>query len=196
MTGPPPTPPGWYYAQGDPPGTQRYWDGGAWQGGPIPMPLGPSGPFPVRPSLPGRPADYGRRVLAVLIDAAIGTGVIIVGLILVAVFAAISDVLAVLMLLVTVGASIGYWVWNYVIRQGSTGQTLGKQHQQIRLLSDATGRPPGAGMALLRYIVASVLSGVSCGVAGVLDYLWPLWDADGKRLTDKIISCSVIDARA
>lgn len=31
-------PPGWYYAQGDPPGTQRYWDGSAWQGGPQAMP--------------------------------------------------------------------------------------------------------------------------------------------------------------
>jgi uncharacterized RDD family membrane protein YckC len=160
------------------------------------MPLGPSGPLPVRSSLPGRPADYGRRVLAALIDAAIGTGVIIAGLILVAVFGAISDVLGVLMLLVTIVASVGYWVWNYVIRQGATGQTLGKQHQQIRLLADATGRPPGPGMALLRYVVASALSGVSCGVAGVLDYLWPLWDADDKRLTDKIISCSVIDARS
>ena len=27
-------PPGWYHAEGDPPGTQRYWDGSAWQGGP------------------------------------------------------------------------------------------------------------------------------------------------------------------
>lgn len=27
-------PPGWYPAEGDPPGTQRYWDGTQWQGGP------------------------------------------------------------------------------------------------------------------------------------------------------------------
>lgn len=27
-------PPGWYYAEGDPPGTQRYWDGINWQGAP------------------------------------------------------------------------------------------------------------------------------------------------------------------
>lgn len=27
-------PPGWYYADGDQPGTQRYWDGTQWQGGP------------------------------------------------------------------------------------------------------------------------------------------------------------------
>lgn len=33
---PPSEPPGWHYAQGDPPGTQRYWDGNQWQGGPQP----------------------------------------------------------------------------------------------------------------------------------------------------------------
>lgn len=25
--------PGWYFAQGDPPGTERYWNGSAWEGG-------------------------------------------------------------------------------------------------------------------------------------------------------------------
>lgn len=29
-------PPGWYYADGDPPGTERYWNGTTWQGGPQP----------------------------------------------------------------------------------------------------------------------------------------------------------------
>lgn len=28
---------GWYYAEGDPPGTQRYWDGELWQGDPRPV---------------------------------------------------------------------------------------------------------------------------------------------------------------
>lgn len=30
----PSQPPGWYHAQGDPPGTTRFWDGSQWQGGP------------------------------------------------------------------------------------------------------------------------------------------------------------------
>ena len=38
MTDTPTQPPGWYYAQGDPPGTQRYWDGSQWQGGPQAVP--------------------------------------------------------------------------------------------------------------------------------------------------------------
>jgi uncharacterized RDD family membrane protein YckC len=31
-------PPGWYYAHGDPPATQRYWDGTSWVGAPQPVP--------------------------------------------------------------------------------------------------------------------------------------------------------------
>lgn len=31
---------GWYHAEGDPPGTQRYWTGSAWQGGPQVAPDG------------------------------------------------------------------------------------------------------------------------------------------------------------
>ncbi len=31
-------PAGWYHAQGDPPGTQRYWDGTQWQGDAEPLP--------------------------------------------------------------------------------------------------------------------------------------------------------------
>lgn len=31
-------PAGWYHAQGDPPGTQRYWDGSQWQGEAEPLP--------------------------------------------------------------------------------------------------------------------------------------------------------------
>ncbi len=34
-------PPGWYPADGDPPGTQRYWDGQTWQGGPQPIATAP-----------------------------------------------------------------------------------------------------------------------------------------------------------
>ncbi len=42
------TPPGWYYAAGDPPGTQRYWDGELWQGQPVPLPPTAAPPYGYR----------------------------------------------------------------------------------------------------------------------------------------------------
>lgn len=35
MSGAGQNPPGWYYAQGDAPGSKRYWDGSQWQGDPV-----------------------------------------------------------------------------------------------------------------------------------------------------------------
>lgn len=43
--------PGWHYAEGDPPGTQRYWDGTQWQGGP--QPVAPTPGFSAAPAAPG-----------------------------------------------------------------------------------------------------------------------------------------------
>ncbi|MFT7598849.1 MAG: hypothetical protein ACI8TP_001773 [Acidimicrobiales bacterium] len=51
-----PLPPaGWLYAEGDPPGTQRYLDGSAWQGGPQAAPA----PSSSRPPGPGAPSGAG-----------------------------------------------------------------------------------------------------------------------------------------
>ncbi len=59
------TPPGWYYAAGDPPGTQRYWDGAQWQGGPQPVAgSGPGGGGSGGAQLGGP----GQRILARIVD--------------------------------------------------------------------------------------------------------------------------------
>ncbi len=62
-------PPGWYYAQGDPPGTQRYWDGSQWQGGPQPVP-GAAGAMPGAAAMVGGAvlSSAGKRIGARVID--------------------------------------------------------------------------------------------------------------------------------
>ncbi len=63
-------PAGWYYAQGDPPGTHRYWDGTAWVGGPEPIAPaggGQPGALGAGPQL----ASLGARIGARIIDAII-----------------------------------------------------------------------------------------------------------------------------
>ena len=261
------TPAGWYYAPGDPEGTQRYWDGAQWIGEPQAVPQQPTAPaapdpapapdydqtvqyqapaapqeaapppgdfqapgappggapnYGAPPAQPpgqpgyqqaapayaaapqgyqnygmtganvGTPAEWSTRFVAWLIDYGIVFGIYVVGFILALIGGAIADALGVLLLLVTYVAAIGFSIWNLLIKQGSTGQTIGKEKQNIKLVKDETGQPVGGGMAFVRYLLAGLLSGVTCGIYGLLDYLWPLWDPEKKRLTDKIVKMSVV----
>jgi uncharacterized RDD family membrane protein YckC len=58
-------PAGWYYAQGDPPGTQRYWDGTNWQGAPQQV---PGSEHALADGFGGPLAEPGKRLAARLID--------------------------------------------------------------------------------------------------------------------------------
>ena len=86
-------PAGHYYAEGDPPGTVRYWDGTQWVGDPIPAP--PTTP-PPPPGAAGAPAavdserfgSLGIRLGAAVVDGIIG---FVVVLILVGIFFGTSD---------------------------------------------------------------------------------------------------------
>lgn len=141
----------------------------------------------------GQPAEYGSRVVAYLIDVAIIIGVAIVGFILTAIFGAIADVLGLLMTFVTFVAYVGVGIWNMIILQGNTGQSIGKKSQGIKLVNEA-GQPLGPGGAFVRYLVAGLISSFTCGIGGLADVLWPLFDEDKKRLTDKILKNSVNQA--
>lgn len=63
MTDTPQTPPGWYHAEGDPVGTQRWWDGTQWIGAPqLNAPT---------QGVPGGPASPAKRIGGRIIDAII-----------------------------------------------------------------------------------------------------------------------------
>ena len=181
---------GWYYAQGDPPGTQRYWDGTQWVGDLQYVDQAAGGA--VSSAAGGTPAEWVERFVAVIIDIAILIGIVLVLGILAAVLGSVSDTLGGILFAVTALVYFGFVIWNSIFRQGKTGQTLGKSSRNIKLVSDATGQPVGALMAFVRMIVAWALSTFTFGIGGLLDLLWPLWDAEKKRLTDKILKFSVI----
>lgn len=197
-------PAGWYHAHGDPPGTQRYWDGHQWVGGPQAAqdsvePGGYGAGYDQPISYPGsgtggRPATYGSRFVAYLIDWLASFGVAIVGFAIAFGLGlaanAISETLGSVVFVVGVLiAGLVFPIWNMVVRQGSTGQTIGKSQQNIKLVADATSAPVGAGKAFVRYLLGSLLTSFC-----YIDLLWPLWDEQNKRLTDKIMDLSVVDA--
>jgi hypothetical protein len=186
-----------------------------------PAGYGPPPGFPPAPGYPG-PAPYamrpvpmgcswGRRAVAYLIDTLLGAVPILiayglfVGLLLTAFTHTDHDggggggggvvgVVAAIVMIAAVVWTVGFNIWNLIIRQGRTGQSLGKQKLRIRLVRDADGLPLGGGACFLRLLVAGAFSNFTCGIGGLLDLLWPLWDPNRKRLIDKWLNYSVVDA--
>ena len=148
------------------------------------------------------PARYGLRVKAALIDFIISMAALAVPLV-VLIFAIVSiatrddDT-------VTSGEGwaiffsvIGFlfWLlwagWFFGYRQGKSGTTPGKRAAGICLVSIKTGVVPGGGTGVGRWLLPHLLNSFA-GVYWIIDLLWPLWDDDNQRLTDKIVSTQVV----
>ncbi|WP_020573505.1 RDD family protein [Actinopolymorpha alba] len=84
-------------------------------------------------------------------------------------------------------ASLGLFIWNICIRQGKTGQSVGKSVLGLKLVRLSDGQPVGAGMAFVRQLCHFV-DAIICYVG----FLFPLWDAKRQTLADKIMSTLVI----
>ena len=126
---------------------------------------------------PAAYANWGQRVGAYLID--------YVPIIVLELIAAIFHNPIVLLLFGL--ASIAWWIYNRCIQAGRTGQSLGKRTLNLRLISENTGEPIGAGMAFARDI-CHILDSLACYIG----WLFPLWDAKRQTFADKIVSTVVI----
>jgi uncharacterized RDD family membrane protein YckC len=72
-----------------------------------------------------------------------------------------------------------------MVRQGRTGQTIGKQQQGISLL-DMNGQPVGGLKAFVRYFLGGIIDN-----ACLINTLWIFFDSNNQRLADKIIDANV-----
>ncbi len=184
MTNYGPPPPGWYYADGDPPGTHRYWDGAQWQGGPQAVPS-PSGMVGYGEPGRARHASPGSRFLAYLVD----VGVVIGIYVFIIAFTFVSEVFLVLGLL----GLFGWVVFNFVILQGRTGQTIGRRVLGIKIVKVPTGQPPGWGLMIGRWAVQSLL-GALCYIPIIVDMIYILASDRKQRFSDGWLNLEVVDA--
>lgn len=134
MSGPTPAaPPGWYPAQGDPPGTNRYWNGSAWEGKPRRVPgFVTSDSFPL--------ADLPERLVARSIDLVLWLLLLAVGRLLGSAFS-----------MPRLGWSLGFLaVAIYEIYMvAARGGTVGKLARNLVVVG-ADGSPAGVGAAIRR----------------------------------------------
>ncbi|MFE3170807.1 RDD family protein [Amycolatopsis sp. NPDC059090] len=161
--------------------------GGPPQGGPsFGAPPGQQAPGYPQPYGPARVyADWGRRAGAYLIDFAPLLG----GIVLALLVSMASGVAGTIVYLLAILGNLAWTVFNRWINGGNTGQSLGKRIVGIKLVSEATGEPIGAGMAFVRDLAHALDS-----MAFALGYLWPLWDDKAQTFSDKILSTIVVPA--
>jgi len=143
-------------------------------------------------------AHWGYRVLSYLIDSFVVGIPAFVGYVILGAATAASQAGnngtvtappagAVIIAIVLYLASLAFGIWNLFIRQGRTGQSLGKQAVGTRLVSQRTGQPIGGLMTFLRYL-CHIVDSLPCYIG----YLWPLWDPQRQTFADKIVGTVVV----
>jgi uncharacterized RDD family membrane protein YckC len=73
-------------------------------------------------------------------------------------------------------------LWNFVVRQGNTGSSIGKQMMKFKVVGEQTQQPIGIGKSLIRQIAHGV-DALICYIG----FLFPLWDAKRQTIADKLM---------
>jgi uncharacterized RDD family membrane protein YckC len=133
-------------------------------------------------AVPGELADFGTRAISSLIDYVIPA----IALNVLFTIGVATGTVALSPMLTVVGylglfAFIG---WNSCYRQGTTGQSIGRQGAGTKLVEMKTGQPIGFGRAVLRQFCHNL--------EFFIGYLWPLWDDKRQTFADKIAGTVVI----
>ena len=124
-----------------------------------------------------------------IIDAAtIVVGYVVI-LVVTLIVGAVSHTLASLVALLLYLVVLAWAIYNFWIKQGQTGYTLGKGVIGIKLVDATTGAPVGVGLAIARNFV-HILDSIPCYIG----WLWPLWDARRETFADKILKQAVVEA--
>lgn len=143
-------------------------------------------------------ASYGSRVGAFLIDSLLvfipplvfgGIGIVMLSSEMARPIGAVLLVIALFWLPIVS-------IWNYILRQGKTGQTFGKARVGIKLVKLETGQPTGAGWTFLRWFLASLLGSLTGSIFTIIDLIFPAFDDKKQRVLDKMLGTIVIDANS
>ncbi len=91
-----------------------------------------------------------------------------------------------------IAAAIGFLY--YALQHGRWGQTLGKRAMSLRVVREADGGPISYRQAGWRLLFQYLISIVTCGIGGLVDVAWILWDDRRQALHDKVAKTVVLNA--
>ncbi|MET9228210.1 RDD family protein [Lentzea sp. NPDC003310] len=135
-------------------------------------------------------AEWGSRFVGYLIDVAAPSVVTVILYYVIIGIAIGSDAPGLTLLVIPVLlANFGFIIWNTVIKQGQTGQSIGKKVAKIKLVGEETMQPLGGGTTFVRQL-CHVVDALPC-YAG---FFAPLWEPKKQTWADKIMKSVVINA--
>lgn len=133
-------------------------------------------------------ADFGKRVLAYLIDSAFILAAYVAVIVLAGIAGAIAGGLGVLVLLVGYLAIFALSLALFIMGNGGAlGQTPGKHMIGIKVVGPAPG-PIGYGQGVIRYV------GYMLNSICFLGWLWPLFDDQNRGWQDMLADTRVVVA--
>jgi uncharacterized RDD family membrane protein YckC len=135
-------------------------------------------------AVPANLAEPVPRIIAGLIDYGIAYAILIVGIIL---GGAIGDAIGALLTLVAILGSFAFFIWNVIVQQGNTGQSIGKKQQNLRVVSEQTGQPLGVGPSVVRFLVHYFIDGIC-----LLGYIYGLFINPKKQTVGDIAAKSLV----
>lgn len=199
-------PPGWYYAQGDPPGTQRYWDGAQWEGEPKPVPGAPQEVAGGGIVL----AEPLNRIAARVID---GILWLIFGLIISAIivgssgFSGAGDAGFVRVALAGIIATLGVAAYE-IVMVANRGATLGKMALGLKVVkADGGGdvEMEDAVRRMAHYLALGLLAAITGGIGiifnlvllviGIVSLVFLFTDERRQAVWDRIAKTVVISTK-
>ena len=143
-------------------------------------------------------ASYGRRAGAFIIDSLLVwvPPFIIGGIGIAFLFSEMARPVGIVLMVIAL-----FWIpvtviWNYVIKQGRTGQTFGKARVGIKLVKEETCQPIGGGYSFLRWFLAQLLGSITAGIFTIIDLIFPAFDNKKQRVLDKMLGTVVVDVKA
>ena len=147
------------------------------------------------PTFDLRPADYGKRAVAYIIDVLYvwvpATAGVIVAVVMV--FPSQTRGIGVLLIVVSGGWFLLAGIWNDIVRQGTTGSTWGKKRQSLALVNASTGEAVGIGKALVRILAFWLFNTLTGGIFLIADLLMPAFSKRNQRIVDMLLNTLVVD---
>jgi uncharacterized RDD family membrane protein YckC len=148
-------------------------------------------------SVVGATAHYWSRVGAAVVDFFVRLALVLAGLLVGALFYSGGDSAG--QAGVTAGIVVGViagLAYAPIMIARTGGQTVGHKATDTRIVRKDGTALDGGGAAMRELVVKWLLFEVIGGfilIPTIVNYLWPLWDAEDETLHDKICSTRVVD---